>query len=151
MLNVYLMKNIFYTFFLYIFDFFSDTWFFKVLKMRKNLEKMVKIKKPFGLLNFTYFSIFGAKKSFAWSYTSRPHRRPHQYSIISVLCCSIALKRGNWEESDCSLYLHTVHVSAQSYSTKQRYFVFVKCVRRRCMVCSKSVSYGRTRLQTGFY
>ena len=36
------MKNIFYTFFLYIFDFFSDTWFFKVLKMHKNLEKTIR-------------------------------------------------------------------------------------------------------------
>ena len=44
-----------------IFEFFSDTWFFKVLKIRKNLEKILKMKKPFGLLNFTSFSIFWAK------------------------------------------------------------------------------------------
>ena len=30
--------------------------------MRKNMKKIIKMKKPFGLLYFTYFSIFSKKK-----------------------------------------------------------------------------------------
>ena len=51
-----------YTFLIY--DFFSDIWLFKVLKMCKNLEKILIMKIPFGLFNFTHFSIFEQKAFF---------------------------------------------------------------------------------------
>ena len=53
-----------------IFDLLLDIWFFKVLKMRKNLENILKMKKSFALLNLKYFSIFRAKIFFSWTFAS---------------------------------------------------------------------------------
>ena len=55
--------------------------------MRKNLEKILILEKPYGLLNFTYFSIFWAKNIISWTSTLR------SIHLIIQLHASILLRR----------------------------------------------------------
>ena len=62
--NVYLIKNNFYTLFLIHFWFFLDIRFFKVLKMRKNLEKILKMKKILSACEISHIFRFYNKIHF---------------------------------------------------------------------------------------
>ena len=113
---VYLIKNVFYTFFRIHFRFFFlNRWFYKVLKSRKNLEKYFKMKKPFDLLNFTYFLIFWAtifffmnlhlkpkvniirlRRTFHWRMTKKNFSRYHlARSTVqhSARTCSVRIQK----------------------------------------------------------
>ena len=67
--NVYLINTISYTFFRLHFWFFFQIWFFKVLKIRKNLKKDPLNEKNFRPVKFHFYSDFLRIFFFSWTST----------------------------------------------------------------------------------